>query len=68
MLVFSRDRDQSVVITDIVNGREVEIARIMVTYIKGNRIKLGTTAPGLGVHRDEVWDRILQEQSQDRER
>ena len=54
MLIISRHRDEEIVIND-------EIV-IMVVDIRGDKVRLGITAPiGIKVHRREVYDAIQRE-------
>jgi carbon storage regulator len=51
MLVLSRQRDQSILI-----GEDVEIT---VVDIRGDKVRLGITAPkSIPVHRKEIYDAI----------
>lgn len=57
MLVFSRQRDESVMI-----GDEVEIT---IVDVRGDRVRLGITAPReIPVHRREIYDAIQREKNQ----
>ena len=57
MLVLSRQRDESIMI-----GDDVEIT---VTDVRGDKVKLGITAPRhIPVHRREVYDEIQREKAQ----
>jgi carbon storage regulator len=51
MLVLSRKREQTIMIGDDIEIKVVEI--------RGDKVKLGITAPkNVSVHRREVYDRI----------
>lgn len=55
MLVLTRKRDEVIRIGDF--------AKVMVIAIRGNKVKLGIeSANGTQVLRQEVWQRIQQEQ------
>jgi carbon storage regulator CsrA len=58
MLVLGRKEGEIIVIDP--DGRRIEI---MVVRGHGNSktVRIGVTAPGLVVHRGEVWDQILKE-------
>jgi carbon storage regulator len=57
MLVLSRQRDETIMI-----GDEVEIT---VVDIRGNKVRLGITAPRhIQVHRKEVYEAIKKENQQ----
>ena len=63
MLVLSRERDEVIVIT-IPNSNEQIL--ITVVDIRGDKVRLGITAPRhIQVHRKEVYDAI-QRETQDR--
>ena len=54
MLVLSRQRDESIIIGDDIV--------VTVVDIRGDKVRLGIQAPTeIPVHRQEVYDRILQE-------
>jgi carbon storage regulator len=54
MLVLSRKRDESIVIGDGVN-----VIEVTVVDIRGDKIRLGITAPeNVPVHRREIYDMI----------
>ncbi|MFN9373470.1 MAG: carbon storage regulator CsrA [Planctomycetaceae bacterium] len=56
MLVLSRKKNESIVI----DGKIV----VTVVEIKGDKVRLGISAPSeVPVHRSEVFEAILQEQS-----
>ena len=58
MLVLSRLRDETIMI-----GDDVEIT---VVDIKGNKVRLGITAPRqIQVHRKEVYEAIKRERAED---
>lgn len=51
MLVLSRQRDESIIIGDEI--------RVTVTAIRGDKVRLGVTAPNhVEIHRHEIWKRI----------
>lgn len=57
MLVLSRQKDESIVI-----GDDIEI---VVVDIRGNKVRLGITAPkDIPVHRREIYDAIQREKKQ----
>ena len=57
MLVLSRQRDETVMI-----GDDVEIT---VVDIRGDKVRLGITAPPhVAVHRKEIYDHIQEEKAQ----
>jgi carbon storage regulator len=59
MLVLSRQRDESIVI-----GKNREI-KVMVLDIRGDKVRLGVTAPGdVPVHREEIAQRIDEHQQE----
>lgn len=54
MLVLSRERDGVIMIGDDI--------RITVVDIRGDKVRLGVTAPlDVQVHRKEVWEKIQKE-------
>jgi carbon storage regulator len=54
MLVLSRQRDQSVIIDDVIEVRVVDI--------RGDKVRLGFNAPrNISIHRKEVHDEIRRE-------
>jgi len=56
MLVLSRKKDEKIVIGDNIT--------IMVTEIRGDKVRLGIDAPrDMSVHREEVYEAIKREQS-----
>lgn len=58
MLVLSRQRDEAIMINDLIE--------IMVVDIRGDKVRLGITAPKeVQVHRKEVWEAIKQEQEKE---
>ncbi len=55
MLVLSRKRNESIIISDNI--------KITVLEMQGDKIRLGIDAPrGVSVHREEVWLEIKREQ------
>jgi len=57
MLVLTRQKDQSVMI-----GENIEVT---VVNIRGDRVRLGVTAPSqIPVHRKEVYEAIKDENQQ----
>ncbi len=55
MLVLTRKKNEEIVIGESI--------RIMVVEIRGDKVRLGITAPShVPVHRDEIW-RAIQEQN-----
>ena len=53
MLVFSRQRDQSVMVGNV---------RVLVVDVKGERVRLGFEAPpSIPIHREEIYEEIKQE-------
>lgn len=59
MLVLTRKMDQSVII-DIGDGRLIEV---MVVNIRGDKVRLGCTAPkDVLIHRDEIHRAIHDDQ------
>ncbi|MCA9260630.1 MAG: carbon storage regulator CsrA [Planctomycetales bacterium] len=57
MLVLSRQRDQSIVISDNIV--------VTVVDVRGDKVKLGIEAPqDIPVHRREVYEAILRENQQ----
>lgn len=61
MLVLSRQRDQSVVITVPPSDKPQEIT-VTVVDIRGDKVRLGFAADAsVPVHRKEVWDTIRRE-------
>ena len=60
MLVLSRQRDESLIITD---SAGLEIA-VEIVDIRGDKVRVGITAPKhLAVHRKEVHEAIKREQA-----
>ena len=58
MLVLSRHKEESIMV-----GDKVEI---MIVEVKGDKVRLGITAPKkIAVHRKEVWERIQEEKKDD---
>jgi len=58
MLILTRRAGESVNI-----GEEVKVT---VLGVKGNQVRVGIVAPkDIGVHREEVYDRIKRERQQD---
>lgn len=56
MLVLTRNTSQKILIGDAIE--------IKVLSVHGNQVRLGINAPRqLGVHREEVYDRIQKENS-----
>jgi carbon storage regulator len=56
MLVLSRCKDEEIVI-----GNEI---RVMVIDVRGDKVRLGITAPrDVSIHRREVYDKIQEEQA-----
>ncbi len=61
MLVLSRQRDESVIMT-IPGTPEIEI-QVAIVDIRGDKVRLGLTAPkDIAIHRKEVADAIKREQ------
>lgn len=59
MLVLSRQKDEKIII-----GDDVEIT---IVDVRGDKVRLGITAPReISVHREEVYDRIQSEMSQEK--
>lgn len=59
MLVLSRQRDESII---ILVGEPPEEIEIIVVDIRGDKVRLGTTAPKhIPVHRKEIWDAMKRE-------
>lgn len=57
MLVLSRKKDEKIIIGDNIT--------VMVIEIRGDKVRLGIDAPrDVSVHRQEVYDAILKERSQ----
>ena len=50
MLILSRDVNESICIGDDIT--------VMVVDIRGGRVRLGVTAPGLKIHRQEIVEKI----------
>lgn len=60
LLVLSRHRDESIVVA--VDGKVV--AEILVVDIRGDKARLGVSAPkSVAVHRREVWDAIQRDKA-----
>ena len=56
MLVLTRRRDESIILTDLVSGERVTV---IVRDIRGDKVRLGVLAPrGVPVHRAEVAESI----------
>lgn len=61
MLVLSRRKDEAIMI-----GKDVQI---MVIAIRGDKVRLGITAPkDVQVHRQEVFDAIQREEGQEKDK
>ena len=59
MLVLSRYREESIIIGDDV--------KITIVDIKGNKVRLGITAPKeISVHREEVYKAIQEEKEKEK--
>ena len=57
MLILTRKVGESLMISDDM--------KVTVLGIKGNQIRIGVTAPReVGVHREEIYNRILRERQQ----
>jgi len=57
VLVLSRQKDESIIIGDDI--------RVMVVDVRGDRVRLGITAPrGVPVHREEVYEAIQREKKE----
>jgi len=57
MLILTRKVGESLMISDDM--------KVTVLGIKGNQIRIGVTAPReVGVHREEIYNRILRERAQ----
>lgn len=64
-LILSRFVDESIVLYDRQFPERV-IARILVSSVKGRKVRLGIQAgPEIGAHRDEVYSRMLHELGDD---
>ena len=62
MLVLTRQRDEEIVI-----GNDPNLIIIQVIEIRGDKVRLGVTAPtSIPVHRREVYEAILRESSQNK--
>lgn len=58
MLVLSRNQNESIMVGDEI--------KITVVDVRGRRVRLGIDAPrDVGVHRQEVWERIQEEEKKD---
>jgi len=58
MLVLSRKKNESIMIGDD--------AEIVIVDVRGDRVRLGITAPSkISVHRKEIWDAIQKEKQDD---
>ena len=58
MLILTRRVGESLIISDDM--------KVTVLGIKGNQIRIGVSAPReVGVHREEIYNRILREREQD---
>jgi carbon storage regulator len=58
MLILTRRVGESLMISDDM--------KVTVLGIKGNQIRIGVSAPPeVGVHREEIYNRILREREQD---
>jgi len=54
MLCFSRKKEESVIIGDLI--------KVTVLDIRGNKVKLGFEAPSeVPIHREEIWKAIHQD-------
>jgi len=57
MLVLSRRKEESIIIGDDV--------KITIVDIRGNKVRLGITAPReISVHREEIWMTIQKEKEE----
>ena len=60
MLVLSRHRDESVIITDT-NGVRI---RMTIVDIRGDKVRIGVDAPtSVVIHREEVQDAVDRERA-----
>lgn len=58
MLILTRNINQAIIINDDI--------RVEVLEVNGNQVRIGVEAPkSIGVHRQEVWDRIQAEKQSD---
>jgi len=62
MLVLSRYKDESIIIGD-------GDIKIIIVDVKGNKVRLGITAPKeISVHREEVYKAIKEEKEKEKEK
>lgn len=59
MLVLSRKVDESIVICDQASLKV--IAEVCLVGIRGDKVRLGSVADGLGIHRKEIYDKLVKE-------
>lgn len=60
VLVLSRQRDEAIVIPEC----DIEI---VVVQIKGDKVRLGITAPDhIQIYREEIWQEVLNEKASQR--
>ena len=60
MLVLSRQRDESIVI-----GEGDDMVEITIVDVRGDKVRLGITAPKkVSVHRREIYDAIQREKQE----
>ena len=56
MLILSRYKDESIIISDDI--------KVTVVEIRGDKVRLGISSPAdISVHRKEVYEKILKESS-----
>lgn len=61
MLVLSRNKDESIII-----GNGKDIIEISIVDIRGDKVRLGITAPShVFVHRSEIYDAIQREKEKE---